>query len=46
MEEFALINKTEPEAAMTRTKFVKKYVTEVSSFPMIKEGSMHTPMDT
>ena len=46
MEEFALINKTVPEAAMTRTKFVKKYVTEVSSFPIIKEGSMHTPIDT
>lgn len=45
MEEFTLINKTIPEAAMTRTKFVKKYVTDACSFPEIKEGSMHTPID-
>lgn len=45
IEEFTLINKTIPEAAMTRTKFVKKYVTDACSFPLIKEGSMHTPVN-
>jgi len=45
MEEFNLINRNKPEATMTRTKFVKKYANDTASFPLIKEGSMHTRVD-
>lgn len=45
IEEFQLINKNQPEAAMTRTKFVKKYINDDTAFPLLKEGSMHTRID-
>jgi len=42
INEFKLINKSLPEASMTRTKFVKNYISSVDIYPNIKLGSMHT----
>lgn len=45
LHEFYLINKHTPQASMTRTKFVKNYISNISPFPSIKSGSMHTIPD-